>query len=93
MPESVTPNIRNHSYAIAVQLDIDTPDANGVLFSQGSRFGGHALYLKDRKLKYVYNWVGEFEQIIESSKSIQTGHHVLSASFVKNGDDMPTSER
>ena len=29
---------------------------SGVLFSQGSRFGGHALYIKDGQLKYAYNW-------------------------------------
>ena len=37
---------------------IDTAEAGGVLFAHGSRFGGHALYIKDRKLKYVYNFVG-----------------------------------
>ena len=89
MPESVTPNIRNRSYAISVEVDIDTPEASGVVFSQGSRFGGHALYLKGGKLKYVYNWVGEFEQIIESDRPVPTGDCVLSASFEKEGDAMP----
>src|SRR3954465_8734175 len=90
VPESVTPNIRNRSYAVAVEVKIDSPEASGVLFSQGSRFGGHALYMKGGKFKYVYNWVGEFEQIIESTKPIPAGDHVLSASFVKEGDVMPT---
>ena len=58
IPESVAPNIRNRSYTIAVEVTIDTEEAGGVLFSQGSRFGGHALYVKDGKLKYVYNFVG-----------------------------------
>ena len=49
------------------------PRRAGVLFSQGARFGGHALYLKDGKLKYVYNWVGEFEQIVESTEPIPAG--------------------
>ncbi|TML47650.1 MAG: hypothetical protein E6G23_04870 [Actinobacteria bacterium] len=60
-----------------------------MLFSQGSRFGGHALYVKDGKLKYVYNWVGEFEQVIESDRPVPTGDCVLSASFEKEGDEMP----
>ena len=55
---------------------IDTPEAGGVLFSQGSRFGGHALYVKDGKLKYVYNWIGELVQIVESDEPIPTGHVV-----------------
>jgi arylsulfatase A-like enzyme len=90
IPESVAPNIRNRSYAIAVEVKIDTPEAEGVLFSQGARFGGHALYLKDGKFKYVYNWVGEFEQIVESEKPFPTGECVLSVSFEKEGDGMPT---
>ncbi len=90
VPESVAPNIRNRSYTIAAELTIDTPEASGVLFAQGARFGGHALYIKDGRLKYVYNWVGEFEQIVESTEPIPTGRVVLSASFDKDGDTMPT---
>jgi arylsulfatase len=90
VPESVTPNIRNRSYTIAVELEVDTSDASGVLFAQGARFGGHSLYLKEGKLKYVYNWVGEFEQMIESSEPLPTGHVVVSATFEKEGDAMPT---
>ena len=50
-----------------------------MLFSQGSRFGGHALYVKDGKLKYVYNFVGEHVQTVVSDEKIPTGHVVLSA--------------
>jgi sulfatase-like protein len=89
VPESVAPNIRNRSYTVAVEVDVESADASGVLFSHGARFGGHALYVKDRKLKYVYNWVGMFEQIVESTERIPTGHVVLSASFDREGDSMP----
>ena len=44
-----------------------------ILFAHGARFGGHALYIKDRKLKYVYNFVGDVEQIIESAEPLPTG--------------------
>jgi arylsulfatase len=89
VPESVAPNIRNRSYTIAVELTIDTPDAGGVLFAHGARFGGHALYVKDGKLKYVYNFVGDLEQIIESTGLLPAGHVVVSASFERDGDSMP----
>ena len=90
VPESVAVNIRNRSYAIAAEVTIDTTDAAGVLFAHGARFGGHALYIKDGKLKYAYNYVGEFEQIVDSSKPVPTGRCVLSASFEKAGTGMPT---
>ena len=41
VPESVAVNVRNRSYAIAAEVTIDTPDAAGVLFAHGARFGGH----------------------------------------------------
>jgi len=89
VPESVTPNIRNRSFTIAVQVTIDSADASGVLFAQGSRFGGHALYIKDGRLKYVNNFVGVFEQIVESTEPVPTGKVILSASFERDGDGMP----
>jgi arylsulfatase len=90
IPESVAPNIRNRSYTVAVEVTITTEEASGVLFAQGSRFGGHALYIKDRKLKYVYNYVGLEEQVIESTEPVPTGHVVLSVTFDKEGETMPT---
>ena len=89
VPESVAPNIRNRSYTIAVEVTIDTEEAGGVLFAHGARFGGHALYVKDRKLKYVYNFVGDIEQIIESTEPLPTGHVIVLASFEREGDSMP----
>jgi hypothetical protein len=89
VPESVAPNIRNRSYTVAVEVTLDTEDASGVLFAHGARFGGHALYIKDRKLKYVYNFVGDHEQIIESAEPLPAGHLIVSASFEREGDSMP----
>jgi len=89
IPESVAPNIRNRSYTIAVEVEIETPEAGGVLFSQGSRFGGHALYVKDGKLNYVYNWVGERVQTVVSDAPVPTGHVILSATFEKENEGLP----
>ena len=89
MPESQAPNIRGRSYTIAAEVVIDSEDAGGVLFSQGSRFGGHALYVKEGKLAYAYNFVGEAVQVVESDQQVPTGHVVLSASFERQGDAMP----
>jgi arylsulfatase A-like enzyme len=91
VPESAAVNIRNRSYSIAVEATIDSPDAGGVLFSHGARFGGHALYVKDGRLKYAYNFVGSKEQIVESTREIPTGEVILGATFVREGTAMPTT--
>jgi hypothetical protein len=54
--------------------------AAGVLFSQGSRFGGHSLYVKDGRLVYAYSFIGESVQVVQSDQAVPTGHVVLSAS-------------
>ena len=87
VPESVAPNIRNRSYSILANVDIGTPEAEGVLFSMGSRFGGHCLFLKGGKLCYVYNFLGMEEQKIISSEGIATGSLVLGAEFNKEGEE------
>ena len=83
-------NIRSRSYAIMAQVDIPAPGAQGVLFAHGSRFGGHALYVKDSRLHYVNNFIGMFEQKIDATEDLPVGENLtLSASFVKDGEDPP----
>jgi arylsulfatase len=91
VPEAAAVNIRNRSYSITVEVDLESEEAGGVLFSHGARFGGHALYVKDRRLKYVYNFVGSKEQTVTSTREVPTGAVLLSAAFVKQGDGLPTT--
>ncbi len=90
VPEAAAVNVRNRSYSIAAEVNIETPEAEGVLFAHGCLFGGHSLYIKDGLLKYVYNFCSLIEQKIESSEKVPTGKSVLSAAFVREGTDMPT---
>jgi arylsulfatase A-like enzyme len=90
IPESAAVNIRDRSYTIGALVDIPAPGAEGVLFAHGSRFGGHALYVKDNRLHYVYNFVGMAEQRIVAAEDLPTGQNlILSASFDKTGEDPP----
>ncbi len=82
--------IRNRSFAIAAVVDIPEAGAEGVLFAHGSRFGGHALYVKDNRLHYVNSFVGRVEQKIASDQELPTGEQlILSAAFDKEGEDPP----
>ena len=87
VPEAQAVNVRNRSYSIGALVDIPAPGAQGVLFAHGSWFGGHALYVKDNRLHYVYNFVGATEQRISADRDISTGEKlILSASFEKQGE-------
>ena len=83
VPEAVAVNVRGRSFKIAVEVEIHTPEAAGVLFAHGHRFGGHALYLKEGKLKYVYNYLGETEQMVASAENLPSGKCVLGVEFTK----------
>ena len=90
VPEAQAVNIRNRSYAIGALVDMPAPGAEGVLFAQGSHFGGHALYVKDNRLHYVYNFVGSLVQRIVASEDLPKGENlILSAAFERDGEDPP----
>ena len=86
-------NVKNRSFTIGALVDIPASGAEGVLFAQGSRFGGHALFVKDNRLHYVNNFVGITEQKIVGSEDLPAGENlILSASFEKEAqkDDRAT---
>ena len=90
VPEAQYVNIRNRDYVVGAWVDIPDTGASGVLFAQGSRFGGHSLYVKDNRLHYVYNFVGMLEQQVIASEDLPAGENlILSASFEKDGEDPP----
>jgi arylsulfatase len=87
VPEMVSANTHGRSFDIGCELTVDDEKAKGVLFAQGGRFGGHSLFIKDRRLHYTYNWLGETEQMVTSNKTIPTGAHTFGARFDMTGVD------
>jgi arylsulfatase A-like enzyme len=83
VPESVAANTRGRSFRILAEVDVTSPDAAGVIFAHGSRFGGHVLFLKDRRLWYVYNFLGIAPEQQVVSEPLELGRHVLGMEFVK----------
>ncbi len=83
VPESVAPNIRSRSFKVLAEVEITDADAQGVIFAQGSRFGGHALFLKDHKLWYSYNFLGASPEQTFASEALSPGKYVLGMEFAK----------
>jgi arylsulfatase A-like enzyme len=76
IPEGICPNIRNRSFAF-----------QDVIFSQGSKFGGQALYVKDGKLHFVNNFIGHEEQRFVASEKIGKGDFTVLVDFEKTGEN------
>jgi arylsulfatase len=83
VPEGVAVNVRGRSYKILADVELKDPNASGVVFAHGSRFGGHVLFIKDRKLHYVYNFLGIRPEQKFSSGELKPGKHVLGVEFVR----------
>ena len=67
---------------VAAEVEF-TGDTQGVIVSQGSRFGGYALYVKGGKLIWVYNFLGiPPEQRLEADAP-QAGTHIVGVEFAK----------
>jgi len=82
VPEAVAANIRGRSYKIIANIDI-TANASGVIFAHGSRFGGHTLFIKDKKLFYVYNFLGIKPEQQFVSNELKPGKYTVGIEFIK----------
>src|SRR5690348_7149007 len=96
VPEAVAVNIRGRSYKIIADVNI-TSDAHGVIFAHGSRFGGHSLFIKDRRLYYVYNFLGIQPEQKLVSDVLAPGKHTLGVAFTrektgKHGESLGKAE-
>ncbi len=82
VPQGVGVSTIQRSYDIVAELTVDEggqPD--GVIFAQGSNTGGHTLYVKNGRLNYVYNWLGEIQQKITSPNPLSPGKHTVGVRF------------
>jgi arylsulfatase len=77
--------IRGRSFAVLADVTVDTTGAEGVLFKQGGAHGGHVLFIQDGRLHYVYNFLGERQQLISSSDPVPLGRHVFGVSYSRTG--------
>lgn len=77
LTEGAAPDLKYRSHEVIAEVLIPEDGAEGVLFTQGGRFGGYGLYLKDGKLVYHYNLVGVERYNVTSDKPVPTGEVTL----------------
>jgi len=88
MMENTFINIKNKSFSITAELDIPAKGANGVILSQGGRFGGWSLYMKDGKPEFTYNFLGLDRYVVSSSEKLSKGPVTVKLDFVYDGDGL-----
>jgi arylsulfatase len=83
VPESAAVNVRGRSYKILADVEITDPNCSGVIFAHGSRFGGHALFITNKKLHYVYNFLGFKPEQKFVSPELKPGKYTLGMEFTR----------
>ena len=83
IPESIAVNVRGRSYKILADVEIVDANCSGVIFAHGSRFGGHVLFIKDKKLHYVYNFLGIKPEQKFISGELVPGRYTLGMEFTR----------
>ncbi|MCA9952033.1 MAG: hypothetical protein KDE48_20425, partial [Anaerolineales bacterium] len=83
VPEGVAANVRGRSFKILANVEVDD-DCSGVIFAHGSRFGGHSLFIHEKKLYYVYNFLGiPPQQEFISDEELKPGKYTLGMEFIR----------
>jgi arylsulfatase A-like enzyme len=80
----IAPRVLNRPHSITATVDIHGA-AEGVLVAQGSSSGGYALYLKDGKLHYAYNFLGVQQFHVATDATVGDGKHELRFEFEPTG--------
>lgn len=85
IPEGTAPDFKNKSHAISVNVEIGEGSNEGMLVTQGGRFGGWGLYVLNGKPKYVYNVANLERYQIASEEKLTPGKHTIRYEFAYDG--------
>jgi len=88
MTENTFLNIKNKSKTITAEVEVGSDGGNGIVLCQGGRFGGWALYVKDGKPAYDYNFIGLQRFTIASSEKLPEGKSTIRFDFAYDGEGM-----
>jgi arylsulfatase len=83
VPEAVAVITQGCSYKILANIEITDPNCSGVIFATGSRFGGHSLFIKDKKLHYIYNFLGIKPEQQLVSAELKPGKYTVGMEFIR----------
>lgn len=87
MLENAFINVKNQSKIITAELTIPE-NASGSILCQGGRFGGWALYMKEGKPAYTYNFLGLDRYTITAPKALPAGKVTVKLDFLYDGNGL-----
>jgi arylsulfatase A-like enzyme len=88
LPEGSAPNILSKSYTITAEVDVPEGGAEGMLNTNGGRFGGYGLYLLKGKPVFLYNLLAVERFRWEGKEALAPGKHTVTFDFKYDGPGM-----
>jgi len=91
VPASAAPNILNKSYSITAEVEIPKGGAEGMIVTEGGRFGGYGLFLskgvagiRAGKPVFLYNLLN-LKRTTWSGPALSAGKHTIVFDFKSDG--------
>ena len=78
-------NIKNRSHSVTAEIVVPDTGVSRVIMNQGGVTGGWALYVKDNRLRYAYNFVGIDEYRVTAEAALSSGEHQVRMEFAYDG--------
>lgn len=85
IPHGDAPSILNRSYTITAEIEVPKGGGDGMLNTNGGRFGGYGLYLLKGKPVFTYNIVDFVRFRWESKEALTPGKHTVAFDFTSSG--------
>jgi arylsulfatase len=84
-PQGCAPSILNTSYTFKAEVEMPQGGAEGMLITQGGRFGGYGFYVLKGKPVFCWNMLGLNHLKWEAPEALAPGKHTLEFDFKYDG--------
>ena len=88
IPHGDAPSVLNTSYTITAEVEIPPDGAEGMLLTEGGRFGGYGFYLLKGKPTFVWNLLDLERVRWDGQEELSPGKHTLVFDFTYEGEGM-----
>ena len=85
VPKGGAPSVLDRSYTITAEVEMPQGGAEGMLVTDGGRFGGYGLYILKGKPVFVYNFVNVERFRWEATDALSPGKHTIVFDFKYDG--------
>ncbi|NEP12828.1 MAG: arylsulfatase [Symploca sp. SIO2C1] len=85
LPEGTAPDVKSKDHKVTADVMIPPEGAEGVLLALGGETGGYSFYIKDKKLHYTYNYLGDHYDVVSIDDICSIDDNVCSGDDVTLG--------